>query len=412
MAAHLESERGLALAMRRLSSLPKIIGVILFAVLATTQAVRNAAVGAWAELNPVSVAALWPEHPDVERTVAMTEVGVVAALGRPVPPATLRRLERLADAAPLAVEPYLVQAAIALKAGQNLRAEELLVQARNRDPRSVAAHFLLADLFLRTGRLEHGLAELAAFSRFVPGAVEKLAPLLAEHAKAPGALPQFKRMIGIYPDLEQPLLSQLATDPSNVDLILALATPRSTADEPAGWEQVLLSKLVEEGDYERAYSVWAKLSRVSAGPRPLLFNPGFGASNAPPPFNWSLASGSDGVAETEGEGLRVLYFGRSDLVLASQLTLLPPGHYRLEMNIMSQADVPYMSWRVTCLPSKQQLMDLPLGGGRDSRSVAKAFRVANDGCAAQRIELTGIARDFAETADLRISGIRLARIGG
>lgn len=395
----------------RLGPLLKLTGVALFAVLATIQVVRTAVVGASAERRAGFAAALWPEHPEVQRSIVMAEVGAAAALRHEPSPATLLRLERMANAAPLAVEPYLVQAAIALKTGHNRHAEELLVAARNRDPRSIAAHFLLADLYLRTGRLELGIAELALFSRFVPGAVEKLAPLLAQYSRMADALPQFKRMIAIYPGLEAPLLNQLATDTRNVDLILALATPRGSADEPAGWEQVLLAKLVEEGNYQRAYSVWVRLSRVSATARSHLFNPRFARSSAPPPFNWSLASGSDGVAEAQGEGLRVLYFGRSDQVLASQLTLLPPGTYRLGVDVMSQTDVRNVSWTVTCLPSMRQALELPLGQGRDTRSVSRLFRVAGD-CAAQRFELKGFARDFAKTADFRIAGLRLARIGG
>lgn len=395
----------------RLGPLLKSIGVALFAVLATLQAVRTAGVGAWAERRPAYAVVLWPEHPAMQRAIVMAEVGAAAARRHEPSPATLQRLERLADAEPLAVEPFLVQAAIALKAGHDQRAEELLVAAQNRDPRSVAAHFLLADLYLRTGRLEPGITELAVFSRFVPGAIEQLAPLLAEYSKMADALPQFKRMIALYPGLESPLLNQLATDTRNVDLILALATPRGNAEEPAAWEHVLLSKLVQEGKYQRAYLLWARRSRVSDAARSFLFNPRFLQSNAPPPFNWSLASGSDGVAEAQGEGLRVLYFGRSDLVLASQLTLLPPGAYRLEMDIISQTDVRNVGWSVTCLPSMRQALELPLGEGQGTRSVSGVFRVAGN-CAAQRFELKGLARDFAKTADFRISGLRLVRIGG
>ena len=389
----------------------KVLLVGLFVVGTTVQVVRTAAVESWAEAAPATAAMIWPQHPDVQRTIAMAEVGAAAAGLKDPPQTTLLRLQRLASAAPLALEPFLVQAAIARKSDDHGAAEQLLAHARDRDPRSAAARFLLADLYFRTGRVNEGLAEMAVFSRFVPGAVQQFGPALAQYATTPGAFPEVKRIIALYPELEAPLLAQLAQDTRNTDLILALATPPDAGAEAAGWKQTLLGQLIEEGAYRRAYAIWARLSQVPPGAARGLFNPRFNQSNAPAPFNWALTETGDGVAEPTTDGLHVLYFGRRDLVLASQLMLLRPGRYKLEMNIAGRTgDDGQLAWIVTCLPSNRQAMQLPIAGGAGGAATGD-FEVGGEGCVAQRIELRGIAQEFAETAELRISELRLARSG-
>lgn len=396
--------------MKQRFRLIKTVAVLLFVVLTAFQVVRTAAVASWQE-NPHGAAVfLWPAHPDVQRAIAMVEVGTAAGQRRLPSAVTLHRLERIATMAPLAPEPLLVGAALAQKNGDSDRAERMLRQVRERNPRSIAARYLLADLFIRSGRFPLGVAELAVFSRFVPGAMEPLAPALAHYARTPGTLPQVKRILADYPDLRSPLLNQLATDTRNIDLILALAAPRSAAEQPASWELALVNNLVEEGAYQRAYGLWTRLAGVPAAARGTLFNPHFGRTRAPPPFNWNLASGSDGVADSDGEGLQILYFGRQDLTLASQLMLLPAGRYRLEMTVEGQRiDPGTMAWTVTCLPSKQQVFLLPIVGGSDRRRLAGPFRVGGEDCAAQQLELRGFAKEFAQSAKIRVTGLRLTR---
>lgn len=390
----------------------RAVTVGLFAVLTTVQVVRTAAVEYWAPQDPATVAVLWPGHPDVQRSFVMGEVGSAAATGNEPSRATLLRLKDLATSAPLATEPFLVQGAIALRSGDHERPEQLLAAARDRDPRSTAARFLLSDLYLRAGRLEPGLSELAVFSRFVPGATAQVAPALAQYATTPGTLPQLKRILALYPEIEPALLDHLATDTRNVDLIMGLASPRDPAEPVPGWQQVLLSKLVEEGAYERALGVWARLSRLPASAGRGLFNPQFAEGKEPPPFNWSFASGSEGVAEPSGNGLHILYYGRGDLVLANQLMVLPPGRYRLSMNVVGQTgNASNIVWFVACLPSKREVMVLPIGEGQGRRSVTGEFQVSGVGCDAQRLELKGLSEEFAKTADFQITDLRLARSG-
>lgn len=386
----------------------RAILVILFVLLAGGHAVRTAAVKALAEEQPAKVAGLWPGHPDMLRSVAMGEVGEAAGRGQAPPPSALQRLEQLALAEPLAPEPFLVQGAIAQRGGDGARAEQLLAAARTRDPRSAAARFLLADLYLRNGRILPGLAEMSVLARLVPGAMQQVAPALAAFATSAGAVPHLKRILLAHPELEPALLSRLAEQPRNAELILAIARPRQGGEEPPRWHGILLAKLVEDGDYARAHSVWSRLTAVPPEASRGLVNADFARDGAPPPFGWTLAASSQGVAEPGGGGLRVLYFGRDDAVLASQLMLLPAGRYRIAMRVSGLADDNAgIGWTVTCLPREQRVLELPLGDG----PIAGNFAVPV-GCQAQRLELQGTAKEFSRSTDFRIAGVRLVRIGG
>jgi tetratricopeptide (TPR) repeat protein len=386
----------------------RTILVGLFGLLAAATVVRTAAVAELAERQPATASSFWPSHPEVLRSVAMGQVGEAAGQGREPSQQTLALLQQLAKAEPLAPEPLLIQAAIAQRSGGYRRAERLLVQARDRDPRSAAARFLLADLYLRTGRVLPGLAEMSVLARLIPGSMEQVAPALSAYASSAGAVPHLKRILLVYPELELSLLSRLADDPDNAELILAIARPQES-DEPPRWQTKLLGKLVAARDYARAQAIWARLSGMSARESRGLYNPGFDRSSAPPPFNWTLASGADGVAEPNDGGLRVLYFGRDDVVLARQLMLLPAGRYQLQMTLAGDAGGgAEIGWTVTCLPGRRILFELPLGGGKPPGG---QFEVPAAGCSAQQLELKAEAGELPQEADFRISGLKLTRVG-
>src|SRR5690606_26043703 len=116
------------------------------------------------------------------------------------------------------------------------------------------------------------------------------------------------------------VLSVLAVDPANAELVLALASNSRNPDPD--WRRPLVTGLAASGAYAKAHALWARLSGV----RPVrgLFNTAFETSSAPPPFNWSFPETGDGIAEPDGKGgLTVLYYGRANAVLASQLLSLP-----------------------------------------------------------------------------------------
>ena len=336
----------------------------------------------------------------------MEDVGKAAARGEAPSQKTIANVHRLAVERPLDWEPFLVQGAIALKDGDYALAERLILGARQRAPRSPAARFLLAEAYLQTNRPVQAMREMAVLNRLVPAASAQLAPALAEYARAPGAVEQIRTILESYPELETPLLAKLSWDPRNADLILRLATSKPSSGPPPDWQRLLLTTLVNDRQYERAYGIWRRLAR-SPDLRGGFYNPTFADKTAPAPFNWQLAQGAGGVAEPGSGGLQVLYFGRDNVELASQVLLLAPGRYRLEAsasgNLASDSGV---SWKGTCLSNQRSIFTLPLGG---SGPFSGEFQVPPD-CGAQRVALAADAPAVPQSADFRISGLRLTRI--
>lgn len=354
----------------------------------------------------LSAETLWPSNPEVLGKAAMAEVGAAAGQGREPDKATLAKLQLLAGERPLSWEPFLVQGAIALRKNDFGRAQRLIIAARDRAPRSPAARYLLADVYLRTGRPLQAMTEMAVLNRLVPAASVQLAPSLAEYARTPGAAPKIRQILASYPELETPLLAKLSWDPKNTDLIMALASTRRTNGPAPDWQRLMLTTLVNNGQYEKAYTLWRKLADVQ-GLRSGFYDPGFTEASAPAPFNWQLAQGAGGLAERDSGSLQVLYFGRDDAELASQVLLLPPGRYRLAMNVSGDvAQSNGLSWRVTCAGSNREVYRMPLAKPGD---ISGEFVVPGD-CAAQRFTLAAQAPELPDSAEFRISNLRLTSL--
>jgi hypothetical protein len=244
-------------------------------------------------------------------------------------------------------------------------------------------------------------------NRLVPAASVQLAPSLADYARNPGSVPQIRQILTSYPELETPLLAKLSWDPSNADLIMTLASGKRAIGPAPDWQRLMLTTLVNNGQYEKAYTLWRKLADVQ-GLRSGFYDPGFTDASAPAPFNWQLAQGAGGVAERSSGNLQVLYFGRDDAELASQVLLLPPGRYRLTMNVSGDvADTNGISWTVTCLRSQREALKMRLV---KAGSVSSEFVVPGSDCPAQRVTLGAVAPEIPDGADFRISGLQLTSL--
>ena len=357
--------------------------------------------------RPLEVGRLWPTHPVALTERGMTELGMAAGDNRPLSSETLKRIAQLARSAPLAVEPLLIHGALAQIDGRQAQAEALFSEARRRDPRSAAARYFLANRYLETGRVVEGLHQVAVLSRLVPGASTSFIPAVAAFAQTKGAVPQLRAFFIQSPELEPDVLVALAADARNADLILALASkPRSAAPNTA-WRSTIVAKLVEAGAFAKAYAVWQRLANVDAAPG--LFNPRFLPLDAPPPFNWTLATQGGGIAEPTAGGLRVVHYGRETVVLASQLMVLPSGAYRLGFRLGGEPN-DGMRWTVKCIPAGSDILALPLPSV-GNRMVAGRFVVPASGCAAQRIDLSAAISDEPKTVEMTISELALSRVG-
>jgi hypothetical protein len=380
--------------------------VIVAALLVGVQVVRNGAVAQYAETNPKVAARIWATHPTSELWLGLTQIGLTARQRASVAPATLELFRDATKRAPLSPEPFLVRGVQAQLAGDNSVALRAFLAAKLRDGRSIPARYFLAEQYFRTGDASQGLREIATLARMVPNGVTNLAPFVAVYAKDSRTQPQLKALFRSDPDLEQTALATLAVDPHSTDLILALATPSAA---PPQWSGTLLQTLVAAGQYADAYRVWARVAHVSPTEERLIFNSDFAESNAPSPFNWTLASSTLGLAERQPGGrLHIVYYGQENGTLASQLLLLKPGRYRLAMQIAG--DVSHaapLSWTLNCAGSKAQLLSLALNDPKRV-SAGVSFEVPAN-CAAQSLTLAASAPEIPQQADVTVSGLRLIR---
>ncbi|HYC94551.1 MAG TPA: hypothetical protein VEB39_02505, partial [Sphingomicrobium sp.] len=324
------------------------------AILLAFIVVRVAAVQAFAARNIGKAAAIWPGHPTVLLESGLAEVGEMAAAGRPVDKALVNRLVSASAKAPLAPEPFLVRGVEADLAGDQPLALRAFLAARQRNPRAIAPRYFLADHYLKAGRTGPGLTEISALARLVPQSLPKVAPFLAAYAKTPSAAPQVKAMLEAHPQLELALLNELAGDADNSGLVLDLWSGRG-GEEAKPWQGRLLNGLIEAGRFYEARTAWARFTGISAE-RDRIFDTEFSAQ-ALPPFGWKLASGPSGIAEPQGGGrLHALFYGRDDLVLASQLLILAPGRYQLSMEVKAGSPPPKsLAWTMRCLPASNQI---------------------------------------------------------
>ena len=374
------------------------------ALLVAAQVVRTAAVRALGETSPASAARLWPTHPDVQLSLALTEIAAATRDGRPVSPAVFQSVASASRKAPLAPEPFLVRGVQAQVAGNLSLAERAFVEARWRDGRSLPARYFLAEHYLRQREAAKGLREIVALTRLIPGGELQLAPYVARYAHSPANQDQLRALFRTEPSLEHSVLATLAADARNADLIVALSNPQRRSSK-SPWLPALLESLVADRQYSKAREIWATVSRVRPDPREIVFDPHFTRPDEPPPFNWTLTSSTVGLAERQrGGGLHVLYYGQEDGPLASQLLVLPGGTYRLGTKAAGAARADSLRWTLVCATTNAPIASVPLrnatGGWR--------FRVPGD-CAAQRLELAGVSSEAPQQVDVTIQSISLAR---
>ena len=382
------------------------IAVVVVALLLAAQVVRNAAVAALSPLHPNAAARLWLDHPFVEISLGLAEIGTAARMRKAIDARTFAMIDDAAAKAPLSADPYLVRGVQQQTAGDLEAARRAFLAAQWRDPRSMPAAYFLANYYLRAGRPLEGLEQTAILARLSPNGVSSAAPFVATYARNRSNWPQIRSLFRSQPGLEGGVLAALAQDPGNADAILALAD-QSHRKPDSDWLRVLLGALVANVDYGRAKGIWTSVGGGDSSG--LVFDPTFSTPGPPPPFNWSFASSTVGLAERQsGNRLHLIFYGNEDGVLAGQLLLLTPGQYRLEMQLVGGSSRPeLLQWSVRCDTSQDPFASI---GVDEAARRGWSFSVPAN-CPAQRLELSGRSGDIAQQAEATITGFNLSRAG-
>ncbi|MDQ3077271.1 MAG: hypothetical protein M3Q83_00335 [Pseudomonadota bacterium] len=397
-------------------SITRSLLIVVLALLGAWLVVRSALVTLYAAQQPALAARVWPSHPKPNIALAMSDIGAAAAAGRSVSEPSLRRIERAASKAPLIADPFTIKGALLQSLGRAAQAERLFAESKRRDPRSAAPRYFLAERYLTTGRTSKGLQEVSALARLVPGGGPLIVAGIVQIARAAGPSPELLAMLRANPTLTEAVLATLASDAANADLVmrLAAATPKAAAgaDTPA-WQIQLLSSLTERGEYRRARGLWNRVAGAAPESAAGLFNREFAELAAPPPFNWKLGAGSFGVVETAPGGkLQVIYYGREDAELASQLLLLEPGRYRLSLTAAGDgAANSAVAWSLTCATANTAIASLPLSGATiGGQALSTDFSVPASNCDAQWLRLIGSAAEFADSEQVTIGNLNIVPV--
>jgi hypothetical protein len=381
--------------------------VIVAILLVGAQVVRNAAVAALAPTHPAAAAKFWTDHPSVEISAGLLAIGQASSKHRHIDHRTFAMIDEAATKAPLAPEPFLVGGVEASTAGDEVTARLAFAAAQRRDPRSLPAAYFLANYYLQLGKAVEGLNQTALLARLTPQGAEALAPFIAAYARNPANWRTIRAMLRTQERLEDAVLTALAPDPIGAEAILAIAgADHRRPTSP--WLRPLLESLVARGEYARARAIWSLVTGAGRSGQ-LLYDPGFRDRQSPPPFNWQLTTSPVGLAERQaGNRLHLIFYGNEDGALASQLLLLPPGHYRLQMQLAGSASQPEtLRWSIRCDKSSG-----PLATMRLDQAAARGFAFdIPTGCAAQWLELSGRSSDFAEQAEATIGQLALTREG-
>jgi hypothetical protein len=367
---------------------------------------RVAAVRALAQPDPMRAQAVWPAHPRVRIEAGLVAIAQAARHGRTVDPATMAGIFEASARAPLAADPFLVRGVQAQLAGDLGLAERAFRAARDREARSLPARYFLADLYLRNGDADRGLAEVAVLARLAPNGVDKLAPYVATYASNRANWPQVRAMFAREPPLENASLRALAAKPDNADAVLALAS-RGRRTAASSWLPVLVATLTDAGQYAKARRIWSQVANARGAGGATIFDSHFTDAGPPPPFNWTLTSSTVGLAERQaGRGLHIIYYGNEDGVLASQLLVLPPGRYRLGTDAPGlPAAAASLRWTLYCARGNGAIASAPL----DKAASGGMRFVVPASCPAQRLELAGTAAELTQSSDLVIRSLALSR---
>ena len=375
------------------------------ALLLAVQVVRNAAVASFAERRPDTASRYWADHPAAKIWLGMTQIAEAARSRKEPPDSAFSLLRSAGMSEPLAPEPFMVSGVQAQFAGDDRRAWRAFEAAQWRDPRSEQAAYFLSDHFRRAGDAGNALQQLALLARLSADGPRVIAPYLATFGEQPANWPSLRRLFQANPYLAEPALVRLASNARTAPAVLALAD----ADQGFGgarWLPVLLATLTNAGEYARARAIWAKAAGLKS--HELLHDASFSDKDSPPPFNWDLTSSAVGLAERQSGGrLHMLYYGQQDGILATQLLLLPPGSYRLSMELLGdKGRAKILNWSIWCdkaaAPISSVALDKAAGGWR--------FAVPA-GCDAQWLKLSGSSSDLAQQLDMTIADLKLEKAG-
>lgn len=319
-------------------------------------------------------------------------------------PVDARLLARMAAAlreAPLEDEPFTLAAYEQFSERRLETAQRLLETARKRNPRSREARLLAVDVNLATNDIAAAVGDLEVLRRLMAAqraVFDETLVLLADHPDTRlatlGAVKEeaTSKMILVG-------LAKAGAGPAAlIEAMQTMALDARLGADP-GTVNAVTQPLITAENFEAAFRVWSKLVGEKVDPSGLR-DPQF-QQDLPPPFGWQLTSGRDASVAADPAGLVGQAYGRRSANLARQLLILPPGSYRLELEVTEPTGLVEVVLR--CL-TDGEIAKQRLGAAGVNRV---GFTVP-EGCRAQWLELGARASDPPRSENFRIRSIDIA----
>lgn len=410
---------------------PKRIRAVVFAVLAVAlvwQVTTRGFAAYLAETQPETALRLLENEPNallnqaearlsgdkgaLAETQELVRPSVELALrGDPLNSRALRILGQLADRKPDEERASkLMQAAVRSSPRESRAISWLLLHSYAIEDFAATARY--ADLLLRTRS----------------AAAADLAPLLARMAEHKTGNVEIKRLLAVNPPWRKRFLSSLHKNISDartpLELLLSLNDTPSppTKDEINAYAEFLVGKKL----YELAYYSWLQfLPSEQVDSLGLLFNGSFMTKPSGAPFDWTISRGSgvtiDIVARPDAPDRGALFiefgYGRVEFRPVSQLTMLPPGVYRLrgayKGEIIGKRG---LLWQVACAGGKKEVVGqspMVVGATRTWMTFEFEFKTPDKDCRAQYVSLVQDARSASEqlvSGSIWFSDLHLERV--
>lgn len=333
-----------------------------------------------------------------------------------VSPSLAKAVRMSARYDPLGSSAALLGALDSREAGNVDQALVLLEVARRRDPRNRITRALSLEVFLQAGMVREASTEIVALDQLVPDAQSVLLPILASlieqpatQAAAIAAIPEGSR-------LRLELAQTVAREQLGPELIIALqdAPIRQEIDETYRRRIAsLILPYVQSNNIDAANLLSRYFYPGAERSSDLLTDAQFSGYPGPP-FGWELDSRQGGFAELSDNQLWVSHYGRSAWTVARQVMHLPSGSYQLSYSVAEGSlGQPNLAWRVDCLASGAQLLDLPLNPAPTfGLTPTDHFTVPDHDCALQRLVLAARVDDTPSTKRVAFSAVEITQVGG
>jgi hypothetical protein len=289
---------------------------------------------------------------------------------------------RAGQAAPLAYEPFFLQARAAEQRVDYARAIRLMEEVRRRRPNFVPGRLQLAAYYGATNRFREMFDEIDVALR-----------------------------------LNSDVRHGRPFQPADTFALYRAVRAQNPRINATPEFRLHLEALVRTGQVARARNLW--LGAMSPERRQryaTLFDGDFAGERAIPPFGWEFAETEQGRAEPARDGrphLQVDYFGGSNEVLAEQVLALRAGSYRLTYAARSDEGVrgANLGWVIACYPSGAILSRTAIANLNENyQRRAIAFVVpASAQCNGQVLRLVGEPGDVSVPVSFQVASLGIAR---